>query len=87
MAQLDYESQMSSARKAGLEEGLAEGRAKGREEGIKEGLTRGRAHTIADNVRSLMKSLNLTREQAMNALSLSEEDRRIAGEELDPAAE
>ena len=47
---------------------LNEGRAKGRTEGINE--------TVLKNIRSMMQTLKLTAEQAMDALQLTAEDQK-----------
>ncbi len=55
----------------GLEKGRAEGEAKGRAEGRAEG----RTFTLAGNVRSLMRTLGKTAEEAMVLLQVPEEDK------------
>ena len=47
-------------------QGKNEGRAEGKAEGIAEGMTQ----TLLSNIRSLMESMNLSAEQAMNALQV-----------------
>ncbi len=70
-----------AARKDGILEGRIEGRAEGRAEGRVEGRAEGRAEGriegILASIQSLMASMGLTMEQAMNALSVSEEDRSM----------
>ena len=62
-------------RAEGRAEGHAEGRAEGHAEGRAEGHAEGRLEGIFASVQSLMTSMGLTLEQAMNALSVSEADR------------
>ncbi|MEE3487837.1 MAG: hypothetical protein VZT48_07010 [Bulleidia sp.] len=50
----------------GKNEGRAEGKAEGKAEGIAEGMTQ----NLLRNIRSLMESMNLSAEQAMNALQV-----------------
>ncbi len=47
-----------------------------RKEGIKEGIKEGMRQTLLDNVRSLMKTMNLSAEEAMKALALSPEQQK-----------
>ena len=57
-------------------------RQEGREEGMEEGLIEGREEEqekMAEAVRSLMGNLNLSAEEAMKLLGLSEEDRERYG--------
>ena len=67
------------ARSEGREEGRAEGRAEGRIEGMakgrEEGMAQGREDNLLSNLRNLMKNMRLTAEQAMDALSVPEENR------------
>ena len=59
-----------------LSEGVeARGIAKGRVEGRMEGRMEGRAEGILSALQNLMESMNLTIDQAMNALMISEADR------------
>lgn len=55
-----------------LSEGVWE---RGMEKGVMKGREEGRTETLAGNLRSLMKSLNLTIDQAMTALNVPEIDR------------
>lgn len=43
----------------------------------KEGRKEGKLDTLLDNVRSLMKNMNLSAEQALQALNVSDADRKI----------
>ena len=70
-------------REEGLEQGLKEGLEKGREEGLekgrKEGLERGRKESdrqMANAIRNLMAGMNLSAEEAMRYLGLSENDQK-----------
>ena len=58
----------------GRAEGLAEGRAEGLATGRAEGLATGRAEEKLNAIKSLMKKLNFTMEQAMNALDMPESE-------------
>lgn len=60
---------MNEERKAGREEGIAEGREEGREEG--------KLSNLLDNVQALMKNMNLSAEQALKVLNVSEVDKKI----------
>ncbi len=59
----DEEKHMQQEREENLERGRAEGRA--------EGMT----STLLQNIKSLMKTMDLLEEQAMDALEVSEHDR------------
>ena len=63
----------------GIREGLRKGRLEGRQEGIIEGRTMGRKEGIIEgkeiDLRNLMETLQLTLEQAMNALKIPQEER------------
>ncbi|MBQ7568638.1 hypothetical protein IJT17_07540 [bacterium] len=67
-------------RREGCVEGLREGRTEGRTEGLREGRTEGiamgRREGILVSIRSLMKRLNLTVSEAMNALDIPAEERQ-----------
>lgn len=81
--QPEIDEAKSKAREEGLaegrQEGLAEGRqkglAEGRQEGLKEGLKEGVLTSLLKSVKSLMKNLNISMEQAMNSLSIEPEYR------------
>ena len=62
---MTYELHLRDARKAGREEG----RIEGREEGLVEGETKGKAEAA----RSLMETLNCTKEKAMELLKIPAE--------------
>ena len=70
MAQLDYESMMSSARKEGLAAGREEGRAEGREEGRAEGRAEGTLSTLV----ALVKKGRLSVEEAAEEANMSTAD-------------
>ena len=61
-------------RAEGLAEGRAEGLATGRAEGLATGRAEGRAEEKLNAIKSLMKKLNFTMEQAMNALGVPESE-------------
>ena len=50
-------------------------REKGREEGLKEGMEKGMETTLLTNIRCLIETMQLSAEQAMNALRVPPEDR------------
>ena len=56
-----------------------------RERGKAEGIEIGRSVELFTNVNNLMDSLNYSREQAMDALKVSEEDRAILAEKFGEA--
>ena len=58
-------------------------RERGRAEGHTEGLTKGHIETLFAAVKNLMESLKCSREQAMDALKVSEEDRAILAEKFE----
>ena len=59
-----------------LAEGIEIGLSKGRAEALDEGRLEGKINNLANNIRSLMETLGLTKEKAMDALKVSEEDRK-----------
>ncbi|MGN0941571.1 MAG: hypothetical protein ACI4OA_07690 [Selenomonadaceae bacterium] len=63
-------------RAEGRAEGRVEGLAKGRAEGRAEGRIEGRVNAIVDNIRSLMKSAKWSRDEAMNALQIPQDERK-----------
>ena len=54
----------------GLEKGIQEGLEKGLEKGIQEGLEKGRANQLTLSVSNLMKSMNLSLEEACKVLGI-----------------
>ena len=58
----------------GIRKGRAEGLAEGRAEGLATGRAEGRAEEKLNAIKSLMKKLNFTMEQAMNALGVPESE-------------
>lgn len=58
----------------GIRKGRAEGLAEGRAEGLATGRAEGRAEEKLNAIKSLMKKLNFTMEQAMNALDMPESE-------------
>lgn len=69
-----------------FEDGLKQGREEGKEEGMKagfnQGTVQGRREGILFAVKNLQLSLHLTAEQAMEALSIPEEERVFYEEQL-----
>ncbi len=65
----DEEKHMQMEREENLERGRAEGLAEGRAEGI--------TNNLLQNIKSLMKTMDLSQEQAMDALEVSEQDREM----------
>lgn len=47
----------------------------GENKGLKKGLSQGRASSLLDSISSLMRTLGLSREQAMDALEIPKEER------------
>ena len=47
----------------------------GEEKGLEKGLKKGRASSLLDSISSLMRTLGLSREQAMDALEVPKEER------------
>ena len=60
-------------------------RERGRAEGITEGIAVGRIETLYANIKNLMDSLKCSREQAMDTLKVSEEERAILEEKFEEA--
>ncbi|MBR3839799.1 MAG: hypothetical protein IKM20_01520, partial [Erysipelotrichales bacterium] len=58
------------------------GKEEGKLEGIIEGEEKGRTEEALNNIRSLMNTLNLTMDEAMNALQVSEGKREYYREKL-----
>ena len=59
----------------GHEEGFIEGHAKGLTEGHAKGLTEGHSLGLTESIKNIMKNMNFTEDQAMQALGIHEEDR------------
>jgi predicted transposase YdaD len=57
--------------------GIAKGREEGRAEGRAEGRTEGKENASLFHIRNLMESMNLTAEQAMDALQIPPEEQKI----------
>lgn len=64
-------------------EGKIEGKLEGRLEGKIEGRLEGEMKATLDNIRTLMKKLNQTEEEAMDTLDIKEEDREEYRRRLD----
>lgn len=65
------------------ERGRLEGKLEGRLEGKIEGRLEGEMKATLDNIRTLMKKLNQTEEEAMDTLDIKEEDREEYRRRLD----
>ncbi len=69
----------------GRAEGIAEGIAKGRAEGRAEGIARGIAENTLSSIRTLMKNMGISVEQAMKLLEVPEAEqskyRRLLSEQ------
>ncbi len=65
------------------ERGRLEGKLEGRLEGKLEGRLEGEMKATLDNIRTLMKKLNQTEEEAMDTLDIKEEDREEYRRRLD----
>lgn len=65
-----------------LEQGLEEGREQGLEQGLQQGRTEGARGATAESIRSLMKTLSLSMEQAMDALEIPAADRQGYRDEI-----
>ena len=59
----------------GREEGLVEGRVEGRVEGKAEGIGEGKESAQIDSMLAIMSTLNLTVEEALDALKIPESER------------
>ncbi len=59
----------------GLTEGLAQGMQQGLQQGMQQGLQQGMQQATLTSIRNLMVSLNMTEDQAMAALQLSDADK------------
>ena len=60
----------------GVEQGMNEGLAKGRSEGLAEGRREGRSKSLLAAARSIMEKLGLNLDEALNALSIPENERQ-----------
>lgn len=58
-----------------MDEGMEKGIEKGIEQGIEKGIEKGIELNQTDSIKKLMKNMNLTIEQAMNALEVPEDKR------------
>ncbi len=63
-------------------EGKAEGLAMGRSEGLAEGRSEGKSEALLYSVKSLMKNMNLTLENALDILGLKGEEREVVVKEI-----
>ena len=71
----DYISGMRSSQREGMKRGMEEGLKQGIEQGIEQGLKQGIEQTSLQNLKNLMKNMNLTAEQAMEILQISASER------------
>ena len=69
----DWKARM---REEGREEGRAEGRAEGRVQGKTEGRTEEHFNTLLSNIKTMMETLRLTSDAAMDALRVTPEERK-----------
>lgn len=67
----DYISGMRSSQREGMKRGMEEGLKQGIEQGLKQGIEQ----TSLQNLKNLMKNMNLTAEQAMEILQISASER------------
>lgn len=65
-----------------LEQGLEEGREQGLQQGLQQGRAEGARGATAESIRSLMKTLSLSMEQAMDALEVPAADRQGYRDEI-----
>ena len=68
---IDFEFDINEAKEVWKEEAMAIGEAKGRAEGRAEGMAKGKMEAL----RNIMQTLNLTLQQAMDALKIPQEER------------
>ena len=61
-----YNTLIMDERRIAREEGFADGHSKGRSEGFADGHSRG----LAEGITALMKTMNMTVQEAMDALSI-----------------
>lgn len=67
--------EMCNAMKEFLEGGRREGQREGRIEGQREGRIEGKDEARLDSIRTLMKKLDQTAEEAMDTLDIADEDK------------
>ncbi len=72
-----WEAGLAQGRSEGLVQGRSEGLVQGRREGLTRGKTEGRAEGLFTAVRTLMDSLGISAEEAMDMLRLPDEDREV----------
>ncbi len=66
----------------GVEDGWARGRAEGKAEGRAEGKAEGKAEGRAESINNLVVNMNLTLDQAMDALGITSEEREVYYEKM-----
>ena len=70
----DYISGMRSSQREGMRRGMEEGLKQGLEQGLEQGLKQGIEQTSLQNLKNLMKNMNLTAGQAMEILQIPAAD-------------
>ena len=83
ISDLLVEESEERGRLEGKLEGRLEGKLEGRLEGKLEGRLEGEMKATLDNIRTLMKKLNQTEEEAMDTLDIKEDDREEYRRRLD----
>ena len=82
----NQEAHMKCVRQEGYEDGLAEGISQGISQGfsqgIAQGISQGRTDALLVSIQNLMKNMNLTATQAMDALNIPVEERAQYWEQL-----
>lgn len=73
---LEYEAKTiyREGMQVGMREGKQEGLREGKQKGLREGKLEGRADATLESIRSLMETLTLTAEQAMEALKVPRDE-------------
>ncbi len=71
---MTFELKIQEEREEGRKEGRIEGRIEGRKEGRKEGRVEGIDFALVTTIRNLMETMNLTAQQAMEAMKIPASD-------------
>ncbi len=79
---LTLEEGREQGREEGREQGREEGWADGHSAGVKEGRAEGRISALLQTVQGLVETMNMSAEQAMDALKISEGDREAVLKQL-----
>lgn len=69
-AMRDYISGMRAWRREGLQQGIEQGLKQGIEQGVEQGIEKGIEQASLQNIKSLMKNMNLSDLQAMEILQI-----------------